>query len=83
MKKIEKLNPKEKEEYFNRIAKIKNMQHPHIIKYHKVIEEGDSLYLIMEFMNNSDIKGYIKAHQILNKKSQKRKKKRMKKIKIH
>ena len=67
MKKIDKLNPKEKEEYLNRIAKIKNMQHPHIIKYHKVIEEGDSLYLIMEFMNNSDIKGYIKAHQILNK----------------
>ena len=47
--------------------KLKNINHPHIIKYHNYFEENNNLYLIMEYMNNSDILKYIQGYQILNK----------------
>ena len=48
--------------------KLKQLNNPHIIKYYHSFEENNNLYLLMEFMNNSDISGYIQAHQILNEK---------------
>ena len=50
------------------MTKLKQLNNPHIIKYYKTFEENENLYLIMEYMNNSDINGFIKAHQILDRK---------------
>ena len=47
--------------------KLKSLNHPHIIKYYNYFEENNCFYLIMEYMNNSDILGYIQGYQILNK----------------
>ena len=72
MKKIElsKMEPQNRPNYINEINKLKDLNNPHIIKYHKILNDNsnsNNLYLIMEFMNNSDINGYIKAHQVLKK----------------
>ena len=56
-----------KERIGNIMDKLKKLDNPHIIKYYHYFEENNNLYLLMEFMNNSDISGYIQAHQILNK----------------
>ena len=38
-----------------------------IIKYYKSIKEGDLLYIIMEFMDNGDLGGVLKAYKTLEK----------------
>ena len=59
----------EKELLITQVEKLKNLNHPHILKYHKTfIESYDNLYMIMEHMNNGDLQSFIKAHQILQKK---------------
>ena len=73
--KIIKLNQVSRQYFINKINnefnKYKNLNNPHILKYYKVLYDDsanpDNIYLIMEFMNNSDIEGYIRAHQILEK----------------
>ena len=47
--------------------KLKLLNNPHIIKYYHYFIENNNLYILMEFMDNADISGYIQAHQILNK----------------
>ena len=47
--------------------KLKLLNNPHVIKYYHYFGENNNLYILMEFMNNADISGYIQAHQILNK----------------
>ena len=71
MKKIElsRIEEEKRYNYINELEKLKDLNNPHILKYHKIIKEDpNNIYLIMEFMNNSDTKGYIKAHQVLDKK---------------
>ena len=51
----------------NIMEKLKKLNNSHIIKYPTYFIENNNLYIIMEYMNNSDIIGYIQAHQILNK----------------
>ena len=46
---------------------LKKLNHPHILKYYDYFEENNKYYLIMEYINNSDIKGFIQAHGNLNK----------------
>ena len=72
MKKIEfnqnNYNFQNIQNYFNAMQKLTNLNNPHIIKYYKVFSDNNyNIFLIMEFMNNSDINGFIKAHQVLNK----------------
>ena len=71
MKRIElkKLGDDEdkKKRFKELMTKLKQLNHPYIIKYYKTFEDNDNLYLIMEYMNNSDIIGFIKAHQVLDK----------------
>ena len=50
----------------NEIKIIQNLNSPHIIKYYKNFSKDKRLYIIMEFMNNGDLKGYINAHQNMN-----------------
>ena len=67
MRKID-LNFIDKEEIdlFNaQIEKLKTLNHPHTLKYHKTFAEGNFAYMILEYMNNGDLQSFIKAHQIL------------------
>jgi len=57
---------KEKDLALNEIKIIQSLNNPHIIKYYKSFMKDNIIYVIMEFMNNGDIKGYINAHQTMN-----------------
>ena len=46
---------------------IKTLDSPHIIKFYGNFNDGDRYYIIMEFINNGDIKGYIAAYQNMKK----------------
>ena len=67
MKKIDLDNEKEKELVRNQMEMLKSLDHPHLIKYYKTFEEENNIYLIYEYMNNSDLNSLIKAHVILEK----------------
>ena len=47
----------------NEIKIIKSSNSPHIIKCYNYFTNGDKCYLLMEYMNNGDLKGFITAHQ--------------------
>lgn len=71
MKKIDlsKINDEGKKLCLAQMEKLKNLIHPHIIRYYKTFkDEKNCLYLIYEYMNNADIQSFIKAHQVLEKK---------------
>ena len=51
---------------FNEIQIIQSLNSPHITKYYTSFVEQNKLYIIMEFMNNGDLKGYISAIQAMN-----------------
>ena len=72
MKKIDLSQIKKNEEKklcLAQMEKLKNLIHPHLIRYYKTFkDEKDCLYLIYEYMNNGDIQSFIKAHQVLEKK---------------
>ena len=57
---------KEKQLAMNEIEIIKTLNNPHIIKYYKSFQEGNKFYIIMEYINNGDIKGYINACKSMN-----------------
>ena len=66
LKKIE--NEEEKKLCLAQMEKLKSLIHPHLIRHYKTFkDENDCLYLIYEFMNNSDIQSFIRAHQVLSK----------------
>ena len=71
MKKIDlsKINEEGKKLCLAQMEKLKNLIHPHLIRYYKTFkDEKNCLYLIYEYMNNADIQSFIKAHQVLEKK---------------
>ena len=46
---------------------IKQVDHPHIIKYYNSFEEEDYLYLIMEYMSNGDLESYDTGNKLFGK----------------
>ena len=50
----------------NEMKIIQSLNSPHIIKYYTSFKNDNRLYIIMEYMNNGDLKGYINAHQNMN-----------------
>ena len=46
---------------------LSHISHPHIIKYYKHFVEGDFLYILIEYAENGDIDGFIKAHKVFKK----------------
>ena len=72
MKKIDLNSIKNEEEIKlieEQMEKLKSLNHPHLLKYYKTFkdEDGKNLYLIYEYMNNSDLNNLINAHIILQK----------------
>lgn len=65
LKKIE--NDNEKQLCLQQMEELKKINHHHLLKYYKYFIENDNLYMVYEFMNNSDLFSFIKAHQILEK----------------
>ena len=59
-------DPREINLSLNEIKIIQSLDSPHIIKYYKSFQAANRIYIIMEFMNNGDIKGYLNAHQNMN-----------------
>ena len=51
----------------NETSFLEGLSHPNIIKYYKNFTEDNFLYLIIEFAENGDMKGYIKANQMFSK----------------
>ena len=47
----------------NEIEIIKTLKSPHIIRFYNSFEEKGKYYILMEFINNGDMKGYILVHQ--------------------
>ena len=45
------------------IILLQRLNHPNINKYYKSFSLNNCLYIIMEFMNNSYLDGFIKAHE--------------------
>lgn len=59
---------KEKQLCLNEISIIQKMDSPYVNKYYKYFFENNNvLYIIMEFMDNGDLDGFINAHKVLNK----------------
>ena len=46
---------------------LQKLNHPNINKYYKSFSIKNCLYIIMEFMDNGDLSGFIKAHEKFNK----------------
>ena len=46
---------------------IDTLDSPHIIKFYRYFVEGSRYYILMEYINNGDIKGYIAAYQNMKK----------------
>ena len=49
------------------IVLLQKLNHPNINKYYKSFTIKNCIYIIMEFMNNGDVSGFIKAHEKFNK----------------
>ena len=65
MKKISlaKLSEDAKKKLFIIVQKLMGLNNPHIIKYYKTFQDNENnLYIIMEYMNNSDLFNFIKVH---------------------
>ena len=55
-------DPQEIQLLMNEIKIIQSLKSPHIVKYYYHFQIGQKVYILMEFINNGDIKGYIQAN---------------------
>ena len=60
-------SPKEVELCKREVLVLQKLNHPNINKYYRSFSTNNCLYLIMEFMDNGDLSGFIKAHEKFNK----------------
>ena len=69
MKKIEsKYAQKAQEQYIKKeFELLKQMDFPNITKYFKYFYQDSCLYIVYEFLNNSDLGGFLEAYKSLNK----------------
>ena len=51
----------------NEIKIIQSLDSPHIVKFHYYFYIGKKIYILMEYINNGDIKGYIQANMNMQK----------------
>ena len=69
MKKVELdkiVDERERQLCLDQMEKLKTINHPHLLEYYKTFkDENNNIYMIYEYMNNSDLNSFIKAHQYL------------------
>ncbi len=63
IKELKDENPKAYQLTLNETAFLSELNQPHIVKYYKHFEEGDFLYIIIEFIENGDMDSFIEAHK--------------------
>ena len=51
----------------NEIKIIQSLNSPHVVKCYNNFQIGNKLYILMEYINNGDIKGYIQANLSMQK----------------
>ena len=69
LKKVEiskMIDDKAKKLSINEIKLLPNFSHPHIIKYHYSFKENGNLYIILDYINNGDVKNLIDSYITLN-----------------
>ena len=54
---------KERELCKGEIKLLEKLNHPNINKYYKTLVKNNCIYIIMEFMDNGDLSGFINAHK--------------------
>ena len=59
-------NQKAKELSINEKKLLPNFTHPHIIKYHHSFYDNGNLYIILDYINNGDLKNLIDSYDALN-----------------
>ena len=59
-------DPSAKQFAISEIMLIQRLNSPHIIKYYHNFTIGNKMYIIMDFMNNGDLSGYVKAYMEMN-----------------
>ena len=64
--KLKEDNEKAYELALNETSFLEGLSHPHIIKYYKNFSENGYLYIIIEFVANGDMNGFIEAHKEFN-----------------
>ena len=67
---IEKLlNDKKVESkyFFNETCILQNLKSPYVCKCYNIFQEGNILFFLMEFMNNSDLNTFYEANKALGK----------------
>ena len=60
-------DPQEIQLLINEIKIIQNLSSPHIVKCYHSFKIDQKVYILMEFINNGDIKGYIQANSSMQK----------------
>ena len=60
-------DPSAKQFAMSEIMLIQRLDSPHIIKYYHNFMDQNKMYIIMDFMNNGDLSGYVKAYMEMNK----------------
>mgnify|MGYP002868340296 CR=1 FL=1 len=67
LKELKDENPKAYQLTVNETAFLSELTNtsnqPHIVKYYKHFEEGDFLYIVIEFIENGDMDSFIEAHK--------------------
>ena len=64
---LSKIGSKKEVELCKReVILLQRLSHPNINKYYKSFSVNNCLYIIMEFMDNGDLPGFIKAHKKFN-----------------
>ena len=56
-------DPEEKQLCLNEINILTHLNSPHIVKCYNFFYNGNKCYILMEYIDNGDLKGYINAHQ--------------------
>ena len=59
-------DPSAKQFAMSEIMLIQGLNSPHIIKYYHNFMIQNKMYIIMDFMNNGDLSGYVKAYMEMN-----------------
>ena len=56
-------DPEERQLSLNEINILTHLNSPHIVKCYNYFYNGNKYYILMEYIDNGDLKGYINAHQ--------------------
>lgn len=63
---LPEVDEEKKKKNKNEVKFLEKLSHPHIIKIYYSFEEKGKLYIILDYINNGDVKKLIKSYKLLN-----------------